>query len=87
MNILMKCGHTANARSADDKPSCVICIGIHPGASIVDDAPPSLDGRIAKCSYKRVCKSAQPSNLALAFFAHHPNQEFDEYYCGCQGWD
>lgn len=55
---MMKCGHAANAtlRLGDgtNAPTCVICAGI---ASVgddyktVDQAPPSLEGRISRCSY------------------------------------
>ena len=48
---MMKCGHAANATS-DGKPSCVICHGIEGGLNmIVDDAPPDLSARRARCGY------------------------------------
>lgn len=85
---MMKCGHAANAttkRDGKDIPSCVIC-SPKPEATIIDDAPDSLEGRMAKCAY-RDCKSAQPSSSNLAFFEHKKDKPTDEYYCGCRGWD
>ena len=85
---MMKCGHAANAVTADGKPSCVICAGIHPGHNIVDDAPPDLSTRTARCFYygmvpsrnecsqcrgKDACGCERPSNTDLAFFAHKPD--------------
>jgi hypothetical protein len=89
---MMKCGHAANAENGKGEPSCVICVGIHPGAEVVDDAPPSLAGRIAKCNYShgrdgKPCKKPAPSHSGLPFFTGKPNEAFDEYYCGCWGWD
>lgn len=43
-----------------------------------------LTGRFAKCSY---CGKLEPSTNYLAFFRHHKHLEYDEYYCGCRGWD
>ena len=53
---LMKCGHTAQGTTVIDGtsvPCCVICMGIKEGARVVDDAPPSLEGRTSRCSYYR----------------------------------
>ena len=82
---LMKCGHAANATNSRGEPSCVICIGIDPGAEQIDPNPPSMEGRKARCTY---CKRETKSDTTkLAFFEHHPKAEFDGYYCGCLGWD
>lgn len=27
-----------------------------------------------------------PSSTDLPFFQHHPDREYDDYYCGCFGW-
>lgn len=91
-NPMMKCGHAANAKNALGKPCCVICAGINPGASVVDEAPPSLEGRMAKCSYSKgrdgkPCLSMKPSSPDLAFFESKPNEEYDRFYCGCWGWN
>jgi hypothetical protein len=97
---MMGCGHAANAVSAG-KPVCVICVGIHPGAREVVTAP-DLTNREACCSYRQASgKTHQSKNLVvrdgrhgwtksttiLPFFEHLPEQAFDEYYCGCFGWD
>ena len=59
---MMGCGHAANATS-DGEPSCVICAGIDPRATVVANAP-SLAGRSARCS----CGATRPSSTSLAFF-------------------
>jgi hypothetical protein len=83
---MMKCGHAANAKDTNTgAPVCVICVGIYPGATEVDDSPPDLTGRMAKCTY---CKTTQPSDPEKRpFFEYRPNCEFDNYYCGCRGWE
>ena len=51
---MMKCGHAANATCRGKAgvkydppiPSCAICFCIE-----IDEAPPSLNGRQAKCDY------------------------------------
>lgn len=81
---MMKCGHAANATDGNGNPSCAICINIHPGAKIIDDTPPNLEGRKAQCPS---CKKTRDSDMSLAFFEYRPNAELDIYYCGCRGWD
>lgn len=95
---MMKCGHAANAvhvlSDGSKVPSCAICVGIVPGADEVDENPPNFEGRMAKCSYRtgqdnksHAPDKTVPSSSNLAFFSHHPEKPFDEYYCGCWGWD
>lgn len=49
---MMKCGHAANATNQKTgKPSCAICAGLRPEANIIDDDPPDLTGRTARCNY------------------------------------
>ena len=55
---IMKCSHVANSTS-NGRPACVICSCFE-----IDDKPPSLDGRIAKCS----CGNTRESSPSLAFF-------------------
>lgn len=66
---MMKCGHAANAvrvlLDGTTIPSCAICAP-SASASIVDDAPPDLTGRTAKCT----CGASAPSSPALAFFEY-----------------
>lgn len=83
MAAMMKCGHAANGTKGD-KPVCVICYGISEGADVVDDAPPSLEGRKSKCSD---CGRWAHSSNELPFFEYKPTQEYDRHYCGCRGWD
>ena len=49
MTPMMKCGHSANAISGG-KPACVICHG-DPRSLEVDNTPPDLSARQARCSY------------------------------------
>lgn len=92
---MMKCGHAATGTNGDGNPSCVSCAGLDPGASEVDESPPSLVGRAAQCPY---CKRLGPSTTDLPFFEYlgpgsrhykckNGPKEFDEFYCGCRGWD
>ena len=83
MKPMMKCGHAANA-TMNGKPVCAICAGINPLATVVDEAPPSLEGRTAACSY---CRKEVPSSTNLPFFSYHPARQHDDYYCGCRGWN
>lgn len=48
---MMKCGHAANAVDSEGKPVCVICHGIVDGATEIDESPPGLEGRKARCVY------------------------------------
>jgi len=84
---MMKCGHSANATTEEGKPCCVVCIGIHPGAEEINDNPPSFEDRKAHCSYYVRCKTEMYSSPKLAFFSHKPDEPYDEFYCGCYGWD
>jgi hypothetical protein len=86
---MMQCGHAANAtvkdkETGESKPCCVICAGISAGWDVVATSPPDLSGRKAKCSY---CNRTRDSAISLAFFEHRPDEAFDDYYCGCRGWD
>lgn len=36
---------------------------------------------------KTCCGSMDDSNMELPFFMHRPEKEYDEFYCGCSGWD
>ena len=42
------------------------------------------EGREAKCGY---CGKKTASKLELPFFKACPDKPYDEYYCGCWGWD
>lgn len=80
---MMKCGHAANATDEQGNPICLICYGWKPGAAEVDENPPSLEGREAKCVY---CGRVVTSSENLPFFKRCDGK-YDEYYCGCRGWD
>jgi hypothetical protein len=118
MKIMMKCGHSANAKinvNGEYVQGCTFCSETEPAMKM-----PDLTNRIASCS---MCNNKQPSTnyVNLAFFefkgegsskgkiackncnyyesahglSHVPCKEFtpkgafefDEYYCGCRGWD
>jgi len=78
---MMTCGHAANAKRWAEG-TWVDCCGICSCVEVAET--PDLTGRVAKCSYGG---KPVPSSTDLAFFKHRPDQEFDEYYCGCFGWD
>ena len=72
---MMKCGHAANAihhrHDGTDAPCCVICFNLDPGATIVEENPPSLEGRTAVCTgCKNRPQSQQPSAWTLPFFEY-----------------
>ena len=81
---MFKCGHAQNGhlvnyKSGESRPCCVIC----DCTEIIDK--PDLSNREARCCY---CRAVKPSDSdGLPFFRHWPNREYDEYYCGCQGWN
>lgn len=118
MQPMMKCGHAANSTTVIDGervPACVICAmipGLGDAGLVVDDHPPDLSERRARCAYygtipktrnhesNHGCKRGEPclceepsdggekwAKYGLAFFEHKPKQEYDEFYCGCHGWD
>lgn len=66
MPVMMKCGHVANAIDSHGNPRCAICVGLRAGADEVDNNPPDLSGRMARCS----CGNKQPSRLDLPFFEY-----------------
>ena len=73
----MKCGHAAMAIDGDNNPCCVICHG-SPGANIIDDSPPDLTGRLAKCG----CGNTRESSIGLAFFEYKgPTSYASKYMC------
>jgi hypothetical protein len=80
--VLLECGCAACAFRIVDGNK-IPCCGIHDCITPSEEMP-SLEGREAKCSYgDRIVES----NYNLAFFRYKPNKEYDEYYCGCYGWD
>lgn len=91
--VIMKCGHRPQGIvSGTNEPVCVIC-----SCTEVAKEVPNLEGRKARCSYydktftyrgRRVhCRGEAKSDTNLPFFEHKPSSEYDEYYCGCWGWD
>lgn len=82
--VIMKCGHTPQGIVAGtNEPVCVIC-----DCTEVAKETPSLEGRKARCIYySKKCMSETNSSHELPFFKHKPSSEYDEYYCGCWGWD
>lgn len=89
---MMKCGHVANSTTKDNAPMCVMCDCTELFEETVD-----LTNRKARCSYfgKYVysggkhfqCHSEESSNTNLPFFEYKPDSQYDQYYCGCWGWD
>lgn len=83
----MKCGHVSNAFIGNtNKPCCAICAP-DPEAFVIDHEVfenKGLKGRKAKC---RWCNKTTESNWRLPFFKYRPDKDYDDYYCGCGGWD
>jgi len=82
-DILMKCGHVANAIDENGNPCCAICLPKKEAMEIKEENP-SLEGRKAKCSD---CGNIVDSSYDLSFFEYKPNEEYDSFYDGCCGWD
>lgn len=80
---LMMCGCLSTGVDAKGRPVCASHVGIEPGAEVVNENPPNLDGRRAKCRY---CENIRPSGFNLPYFRWNPEGE-DEWYCGCRGWN
>jgi hypothetical protein len=85
---MMACGCQANGQDKNGNPVCCVHIGIAEGARVVQEAPPNLAGRQAKCGdCGRTEASEQALSGRLAFFRHQPTKPFDYFYCGCYGWN
>ena len=43
----------------------------------------------SKCQKQenKICYCEINSSTDLPFFCQHSDKDFDEYYCGCHGWD
>ena len=81
-NVLMKCGHSPNGhyiKEGNKYPCCVIC-----NCCEVSENNYNLNERTAKCTY---CNKETESNYNLPFFKYCEDIDFDEYYCGCYGWN
>ena len=80
----MTCGHVSNATDELNNPVCVICYGVENEIVCECINNNGLIGRKAKCIYG---DKITDSRWDLPFFKYCPEEEFDEYYCGCYGWD
>lgn len=80
---IMMCGHRANAVDKSGNPLCAICFPSKESITIMNSSP-SFEGRMAKCTY---CNNIKPSSYDLPFFTPMPNRPYDDFYCGCRGWD
>lgn len=88
MVTMMKCGHAANGvNSHTGEPVCVLCVGLHSGADVVDNSPFGVEGRTMSCTYLPTGHADRPSDPNSAFFNYRPEKRTDLYYCGCKGWD
>ena len=76
--VLMECGHSANAVDFNRKPFCNRCRGVE--ATIVATFPANLEGRKAECVH---CKVGTGSSHDLPCFVFVPGQTTDAYDCGC----
>ena len=62
--------------------------------------PAQLEGTLGACTYYgkergrgkpecggERCMCEEESHVSLPFFRYRPEKEYDEYYCGCWGWE
>lgn len=86
MKFVMKCGHTSNAKNESGEIICGICDCKEVLSICQDDI---LKGRRAVCCQHKDGKpnTPIPSRWDLPFFRYRPDAEYDNYYCGCYGWD
>lgn len=87
----MKCGHADNAvlvqKDGSKIPFCAIC-NCGEIAKEITESTEGLKERTAVClQHKSGGNKPVPSNWNLPFFQYKPNNQYDEYYCGCWGWD
>ncbi len=40
-----------------------------------------------RCEFGCGTGEGAPSKATMPFFRHQPDQPFDQFYCGCWGWD
>ena len=86
----------------EGQPACVICSCFDVATDVPDltgrMARCTYYGRNAKggwynsnccnvCKTGQPCQCEQPSSSGLWFFQAHPDKEYDEFYCACQGAD
>ena len=83
MTQIMACGCAAQGTKtvAEQDVAC----GVVHNCTFTADVQPDLTGRKAVCNYRG--HRPTDSRFTLAYFAYRPDQETDEYYCGCYGWD
>lgn len=80
--VIMRCGCASDSTLHTPEGSFPSCV-VHNTIEQCETAP-NLEGRVAVCSYGG---NPLPSSSRLPFFRYRPEQEHDEYYCGCWGWD
>ena len=81
MNYFMKCGCSSSG-CFDTKTKKPVC-SIHDCEEIIKR--PNLEGRQAKCVYGQ--HEIVDSDIKLYYFRYLPNKTYDEYYCGCFGYE
>jgi hypothetical protein len=78
---MMKCGHAQNGRDGEGNYVCVIC-----NCKEKDDAPPSLEERMAECHCGRKMKS-DPSMLAFFEFRGEGSREAKDRCKNCSYYE
>lgn len=78
---LMKCNCSNVGTYANKDNVMVPYCGLHRCFEVVPD--PDLTNRVSFC----YCGKSTKSKIDIAFFKYRPEKEYDEYYCGCHGWD
>lgn len=88
----MECGHANNGTlyspNGVSKPMCMMC-GCDKIKKEITDVKEGLKNRTALCvGHKGGADYAPtPSRWNLPFFQYTPQYKYDEYYCGCWGWE
>lgn len=84
---LMKCGHADNATLTTGQEAIPVCAiyGCTEIEKQIENYTEGLEGRYAKCTMGE--HGIVPSRWNLPFFEYRPDNKYDNYYCGCRGWD
>lgn len=80
---IMKCGHVVDEKH----PKCDLCNCTTILREVMNNTD-GLENRKARCCQHKTSKPPEvPSRWDLPFFNYRPDKDFDEYYCGCWGWE
>lgn len=92
---MMDCGCAAQGIDGNGNPVCVVHAIVDGTKGRIQTQAPDLEDRQARCGYDHGAgcpknkgrDSRVSSAMTLAFFKYQPDSEYDDYYCGCWGWN